>query len=386
MPPTIRTGALGSAGTFALNPDQLVVEMDDDVFQYDPPNSPMLTIATSRLTTKMAHNPKVQHLEDDVVTEWDTLAASATSGATTITVAFPQIHRPGDILRVVSTGETLRILAVNEGTAVLDVARSWGATAASAIGNGAAILNMGAGEMEGDLSPQAKQTITVTKFNFQQIMKEAVHITRTAQNTKNYGGDERNRQRRKAGAKHARDWEQVLFHGEKNEDLTGAYPVRTAGGLDEHITTNVLAAGGVLTETEFNNFIGDCMRYSVRPGRTTKLLFASRPLMGAISAWAAAKLQTNSQASAKYGIRVTHLITPYGELDIVNHPLLEVGYAGTGYIVDPDGVRWRPSRRTQLETNIQANGEDAWKDQYITEATFQFALEKSFGKITGVTN
>ena len=58
------------------------------------------------------------------------------------------------------------------------------------------LLIMGGSEMEGDLSPSAKATITVTKSNFVQIMKTPVHVTKTAENAENYGGNERLRQRR----------------------------------------------------------------------------------------------------------------------------------------------------------------------------------------------
>lgn len=360
--------------------------MMDDVFQYDPPDSPMMTIVTKRAQTRPAKQATVNHLEDDVMPEWDTLSATINSGQTQFTVGIPAAWRPGDIVKVVTTGETMRVVSVNEATSTLNVVRSWGATAAAGANSGSYILNMGAAEMEGDLSPQAKSTITVTKFNYAQIMKEPVHVTKTADNIATYGGNERLRQRRKAGARHARDWEQVLLHGEKNIDTSSqANAVRSAGGIDEHITTNVLAAGGTLLESEFNSWVGDCFRFSVRPGRQRKLLIASRALNATISGWAQHKLETNSEASATYGIRVTTLITPFGTLDIVLHPLLENGYAGYGYIIDPDGIWWRPLRRTTLETNIQANGEDAFKDQYLTEGTFSFTLEKCFGKITGVT-
>lgn len=383
--PTIRTGAVATGGTNALNPDQLVVDMFEDVFQYDPPESPLMTIVTKRLQVKAARATEVKHLEDDVVPEWDTLTTTITAGATALIVSNPQYHRPGDILKFPTTGETARVTAVNEGTSTLTVLRSWGATAAAAVAAPASFINLGAAEMEGDLSPQAKTTVTVTKSNYLQIFKEPVHVTRTLENVDNYGGNERLRQRRKAGAKHARDMEQVCLHGEKNLDTASASnPIRSAGGLDEHITTNVLAAGGTLLQSEFNKFVGDCMRFSVRPGRKRKLLLCSRPMMATISGWGESKLETNSAASATYGIQVTTLITPFGTLDIINHPLLENGYEGYGYIIDPDGIWYRPARRTKLETNIQANGEDAWKDQFLTEATYTFALEKCFGKITGV--
>lgn len=384
--PTVRTGSLATAGAYAVNADQLEVDMMEDVFQYDPPDSPMLTVVTKRAQVRGAGQTTVKHLEDDVIPETDQLNGSINGSQTYIIVDNPTYHREGDIIKIVSTGETVRITAVNTSTGRLDCTRSWGTTAAASAADNAYVLNMGTAEAEGDVSPVAKSTVTTTQTNFLQILKTPVHVTKTLQNSKNYGGNERLRQRRKAGAKHARLWEQILLHGEKRESTSiGNTAVRSAGGLDERISTNVLAAGGTLTESEFIDFAGDCFRYAVRGRRRRKGLLASRELMSTISSWGNNKLQTNSQASATYGIEVTTYISPHGTFDVIPHPLLEDGYAGYGYVIDWDGIYYRPARRTTLETNIQANGEDAWKDQYLTEASFSFALEKAFGKITGVT-
>jgi hypothetical protein len=384
--PTIRTGAQATAGAYAINPDQRQVEMMERVFQYDAPGGPSLTIVTKRAQVMRARSTEPKHLEDDILPEWDQANGQITSGILALVVDNPTYHRIGDILKVVSTGETLLVTGQDVGTSTLTIVRSWGATAAATIPDNAWLLNMGAAEVEGDLSPVAKSTVTVTKTNYTQILRTPVHLTKTLDNQELYGGPERNRQRRKEGARHARLWEQILLHGEKREDLTsGDYPRRSAGGIDEHISTNILATGGVLTEGQFIDFIGDSMRYSVNGGRKRKGLLASRELMSTISSWGNHKIRTNSQASATYGIEVTTYISPHGTLDIIPHPLLENGYAGYGYIIDWDGVWYRPARRTTLNTNIQQPGEDAFKDEWFTEATFSFALEKAFAKITGVT-
>ena len=386
MPPTIRQGALGTQGTNGVNQDQRRIDMMDEVFQYDPPGNPLLTIVTKRAQSRPAKSTTVKHLEDDIVTEWCKSTSNPNAGAGSFTVDYPDIWKVGDIGRVPTTGETFRVTNVNIGTSTLTISRSWGATAAASIANGAWVMNMGAAEMEGDLATGAKATITVTKENYTQIFKEAVHITKTAENDSFYGGNERIRQQNKAGARHAQDMEQVLLHGEKNLDTsTGTFPIRSAGGIDEFITTNVLASGGPLLESEFNAFVGECFRHTVRPGRDKKLLVCSRAMLGTISGWAAGKIVTNSGLGQKYGLSVKTYLSPYGTLEIVNHPLLENGYEGTAYILDPDGIWLRPYRSTTLERDIQAPGEDAYKDQYLTETSFSFAKEKAFGKITGVT-
>jgi hypothetical protein len=297
MPPTVRTGAVATAGDFAINPDQIVVDMQEDVFQYDAGMSPVLLIVTGpnrRLRqVRPATQPTVSHMEDDVLPEWDTTSASATSGTAIISVTNASYHRSGDLIRNPRTGEVVRVIDVNEGAGTLQVSRAW-AGSATAMNNGDTLINLGAAEMEGDVSPVAKATVTVTKTNYCQIVRTPVHVTKTAENSKLYGGNERARQRRKAGEKHARIWEQICLHGGKKLDTTTAQgAIRSAGGLDEHITTNVLAAGGTLTEAEFLDFLGDVNRFSVKPGNRRKLLLASRELTATISSWGSNKLETN---------------------------------------------------------------------------------------------
>lgn len=384
--PTIRDGAVATAGAYAINQDQRAVDMMERVFQYDAPGTPTLTVVTKRLQSRRARNVEVKHLEDDVLPEWDQINGTVNSASAVVVVDNPTYHMVGDILKCIATGETMLITSVDVATSTLGITRSWGATAAGSLADNGWLLNMGQAGVEGDLAPIAKATVTVTKTNYCQILRNTVHVTKTLDNQELYGGPERTRQRRKEGERHGRLWEQIVLHGEKREDITSSdYARRTAGGVDEHITTNVLATSGVLTESQFIDFIGDVMRYSVNGSRKRKGLLASRELMSVISSWGLHKVRTNSQASATYGFDVSTYITPHGTIDIIPHPLLENGYAGYGYIIDWDGIWYRPARRTTLNTNIQQPGEDAFKDEWFTEASFSFALEKAFGKITGVT-
>lgn len=383
MPPTVTTGQVGTTDVLS---NQLVIDMGTRVFQYDPPGAPMMTVLSKRAQVSPASSTKVEWMEDEPIPYWFQASTSYNSSATSIvTSTDPAAIRPGALLKVVSTDEVIRVTAVNTSTDTLTVTRGYVGSAAS-IPSGAWLLNLSVAEAEGDVSPDALATVKVAKFNYTAIVKTPVHMSNTVLAVKHYSGDERNYQRRKAGEAHARRWEEIMLHGRAKLDTsTASKPIRFAGGIDEIISTNALAAGGTLTESEFVDFVGDCFRYSVNPGRNSKLLLASRELIATINSWGLGKLQTNSQASATYGFSVSTYISGFGDLNVIHHPLLENGYAGYGYIIDPDGVIFRPLRNTQLHTEIQDPSEDGVKDEYRTEASFQFALEKAHGKITGVT-
>jgi hypothetical protein len=83
---------------------------------------------------------------------------------------------------------------------------------------------------------------------------------------------------------------------------------------------------------------------------------------------------------------VSKYVSPHGILNIVKHPLFEGYYNGMGMILDLDNVKYRPlkGRDTKLETNIQPNDADYYKDQYLTEAGIMVKLPKTHAVIKGV--
>ena len=385
MAPPTPTQIAGQIATNDVLSAQLKVDMDTSVFAYDPPGNPYTRIVTKRLKSKPAKQTTVRWMEDDRRPIWDTLTATVNDTATTLAVTNGAMWQSGDLGKVPSTGEVVRV--TNRSGNNLTVVRGYMGTAATITYTTDYLLNLRTAQMEGDLAPEAIATQKVEKYNYTEIIKTPVHITNTNDAVQHYNGDEFAYQLRKAGEEHGVAWEQVAIHGRKKEDTsTAANPIRAAGGIDEHISTNVLAAGGVLTESEFRSWLGDCFRFRVSSsGNSAKILLAGRPLINTINSWGLNKLQMNETARQTYGMDIRTYEAGFGRVEVIYHPELEYGYSGYGYLVDPDGAIYRPLRSTKLEMNIQANGEDAKKHQYITEASFQFALEKTFGLVTGVT-
>lgn len=380
--PTINTGQVGTGDVLAA---QLVIDMGTKVMQYDPPGAPMMKIITKRMGADPADATTVRWMEDEPMPYWDTLNEALDNSETVITVSNGAYFHAGNLVKVVSTDEVFRVIskAGND----LTVSRAW-AGSATAANSGDYLLNLSTAEMEGDDTPEARTTVKVEKTNFTQIVKHSVDLTGTVQAVKHYHGDERRYQQRKVGEEHARRWEEIALHGRKKEDTsTGAKPIRSCGGLDETIVTNVTALGGTMTESEFIEIVSDAFRYSVRPGRTRKILLASSSVINTINAWGLNKLELNDSASQTYGMDISTYVAGSARLQVIDHPLLELGYEGHFYIVDPDGMKYRPlrGRGTHLRQNVQDKKTDGTTDEFITEASFQFSLDKVHGKGTGVT-
>lgn len=382
---TIKKGQIATSDVLSA---QLVVDMDRTVYQIDPQASPALTILSRESRSKEASATTINWMEDEPVPMWTQLNGGINNSVTSITVDDASFFMPGDLLKVVSTGEIMRVTTVTSSTTAA-VSRGYAGAAAATAADNAYLLNMRAAQMEGDVAPEAIATQKASKSNFMQIFRTPVHITNTAKAVEHYSGDEEKYLLRKAGAAHARALEEAFLHGRKKEDTsTGSKPIRLLGGVDEYLSTNQLDANGSLTEPEFLDFLGDVFRYSPNGGPGgRKWLFASQALINTINSWGLSKLVLNDDATRTYGMKVTSYVCGFGDLNVVYHPLLEQGYAGYGYIIDPASVIRRPlrGRSTQLRRNIQDPSEDGCKHEYLTETSFEFVTEKANGLIYDVT-
>ena len=383
--PTIKKGQLATSDVLSA---QLVVDMDTTIYQIDPQASPALTILSREARSRDASATTINWMEDEPVPMWTQTSTSHTSGVTTLTVDDASFFQEGDLIKIVSTGEIVRVVTPSSSTTAT-VTRGYAGASAASIADNAYVLNLRAAQMEGDVAPEAIATQKASKSNYTQIFRTPVHITGTNMAVNHYGGDEEKYQVRKAGAAHARALEEAFLHGRKKEDTsTGSKPIRLLGGVDEYLSTNQLDAGGSLTEPEFLDFLGSVFRYSPNGGPGgRKWLFASQELINTINSWGLGKLVLNDDASRTYGMKITSYVSGFGDLQVVYHPLLEQGYAGYGYIIDPGSVIRRPlkGRSTKLRRNIQDPSEDGSKHEYLTETSFEFVTEKAGGLIYGVT-
>ena len=174
----------------------------------------------------------------------------------------------------------------------------------------------------------------------------------------------------------------------KDTSLTHAR--RTMKGVNSFIATNVTAVGGVLTEAGFESFLRTVFRY----GGSSRYLFCSPLILSVISQWAQGKLQVFSKDKT-YGVAISQLLSPQGSVNLIREFLLENAgspsstsyYAGYAFALALEEMKYRylQNRDVQLEVDIQANGDDIVKDQYIAEVSLEFHSERMHGKLTGVT-
>ncbi len=351
------------------------------------PNAAPLIQLTKKISKRVAINPSFNWMEEEALTKTFSVVTGGgyTAGATQFdTVAGQGTRvRVGDVLKVVATGEQLLVTAVSTDT--LSINRAWGVTSAGSIASAGVILIVGNANMENASTRAVLIGDQTPKTNYTQIFRTPFGISRTANNSEMYGGNDLAHQRMMQLIEHQKSMERGFWFGEPKEDTTGTDPRRATGGVDYFISTNATDASGTLTESEFDDFLRTGFRY----GSKTKWLFAAPIITAAISYWAKGKLHT-LQKDKTYGVDVTQYVTPFGTVNIVNQNIFSetTVYAGYAFLLDLDSPAYRylANSDTKLKTHIEANDADGEKDEYLTEAGLEFMSEKKDAQLYNVTS
>jgi len=168
-------------------------------------------------------------------------------------------------------------------------------------------------------------------------------------------------------------------------------PERSTGGILSYLLTNnfdaatAFAVANTVAVGELEATLEQMFRY----GSGRKLAFCGS---GAILALQQImRLHTTMEikpADDKYGLGMRTLITPFGEVDIINHPLFSVhpSHRYTMAIIDIQNLSYRymKDRDTKLLKNRQNPGVDGLIDEFLGEVGLEVHHEKTHGIITNM--
>jgi hypothetical protein len=386
--PTILSGVVDDADILS---NQRVVDMSPTIAQLEPDEAPLTTML-QKVSSRAAYSQKVEWLQDELVPRLTTLAASAASGDTAITVATGTgtYFRPGDVVRVATTGENVSVSAVSANTIYVTRAIGIsisGATAYSAA-SGGDLVKVGNAAAEGATLGTLIQTKKVAQYNYAQIQRDPFGFTNTLVASKLYGGPEPANEAKKKLIEHKRQLENTMFWGIRDLNTSGGAPTGYCGGLYQFITSNVTSGVGNLTESVFEAFLRKAFRY----GSQNKVMFCSPLVASALSSFPQSKLAPPAPSIDTYGVSLSTYQSASGakvqimvKRDWYDFQNTSNQYGGIGVVVDMEDVTMRPLRDTVLKPDRQANDEDSVKQEYLTEWSLEVGLEKKHAIISGIT-
>ena len=380
----------GVVDTEARLSSERIVDMDPSIGLKETDNAQFMTIL-GKLPSTDATQVEVRWLEDQLLPNRSTLAASATSADTSLVVASGTgiYFRAGDIAYIEQTGEKVSVSSISTDT--LTVVRSIGGVAAATAASGGGLLVVGNASAQGADTGTLKSTDRVLGFNYCQIFRKPFGFTGTDAEIALYGADDPEREAAKKRVEHKREMENAVWVGGRDFTAQSPSSIGYMGGILEYLVTNVFTGFGALSLTGFDAKIQQIMQ----DGDMNKVIFAAPLAARGLSHLFDARWQSAQNDDVLLGAKVSAFLDgAYGTRTPVIVKREWGSYGATGYglggaifVLDLGNVKRRPMRNrdTRLLPNRQGNGQDQVVFDYLTEMSFELKNETTHGAFFGVT-
>lgn len=312
--------------------------------------------------------------------------------------------RVGDIILVEETGELMRCEAPNATSTTATVERGLGAVGKTTVDFDGAAVNpnlviVGSQFEENSAAPVGASLNPVKKVNYTQIFRTTFEASRTAIKSRLRTGDAVREAKREVLQYHSAAIEKAFFWGEAEETTVGGEVARRTGGVYEFI-----GAGNT------HDFAGDVQWDTLLPqlekafrfGSSQKFAFCGN--LALLSIQEAIRLANGTTVNIMhgdkaFGMDVTRLMTPFGELVLKTHPLFNQqtsvltgaqtyrAWDGFCTIIDMENVRYRylKDSDTQYQPKLQDNGLDGIRSGYLSEVGLELHHPDTHFDLRGMT-
>lgn len=329
------------------------------------------------------------------------MAGTQLVGDTTFTIPSTPGIVPGMLFLNSRTKEIIRVETVVSLTSIT-VRRAFGRVAAAAVNVADQLVNVGTAHNEGSNRPEARRLTTQYVPNYTQIFRNAWAVTDTARASYTEMGISNVTENKEDCAMfHAIDIESAIIWGQAYMDSSGTTPVHATQGvvdaLTQYASANVNAAGGTTTYSQLVALMEPAFAFATNLGNPkTRVAFvdaqANRVLNNIGRTNGTVQIMQNQD---KFGMRFTSFSFYKGDINIVEHPLLN-GLSQTGMmlIMDMSALRlaYMEGRDTLPETyNIgnqgspQELGKDAVGGSLTTELAVELINPYGCALVTGLT-
>ena len=260
---------------------------------------------------------------------------------------------------------------------------------------------------EGGEMPDAIALNPVKVYNYTQIFRTPLSLTRTALKTRLRTGDQYQKAKSEALEMHSWEMELAYLWGIRTENIgDNGKPERTTMGVINFIrqyaaancddyTLNATYAGQTWAaggEAWFKAMLELIFRY----GSTEKLCLCGSGFLLGIDALATAGAQINIQPAQKvYGMEISKWVTPFGTINMKTHPLFsyDVTTRNMAVILEPKelGNRFIDDTTFYSEGSQKSHSEgygarriDGKNEEFLTESGLEFGLPQKCAVLNGV--
>ena len=261
---------------------------------------------------------------------------------------------------------------------------------------------------EGAAMPDAISYDPTKWYNYTQIFRSPLEITRTAMRTNLRTTQAYQEAKREALEYHSIEMEKAFLFGVPTEGVgDNGKKERTTLGLIPAIRGGYTGHGGTAGTT--GDFIGDSdysgqtwlqggehwldtqLAEMFKFGKREKLAFCGDGALLALN-----RIVKNggdymfTPTTKSYGISVVEWVTPLGKINLVTHPLFsqEVTMTNTMVLYEPENLKYRFIDDTtfyndDMKRNSGWTRRDGLKEEYLTEAGLEYHHPVGWGYLTG---
>lgn len=361
------------------------------ILQINPTGTSLMLALSSGMGKSGAGDTIFHWFEDSHQAGRTTTVSGGTT--TTVVVGDGSMYVPNQVLLVEETGEIIMVTQIADNS--LTVIRGLGGTTVTSINSSMHVQSIGNAHEEASAMPTAITQQGSPRMNYTQIFRNSWAISGTAKAVQVRTGNRLTHNKRMCALYHAEDMERAMIWGRKDVRTINGKPFRLTDGIQSQIeqysglvedVTDGTTAGNY-SALLFEDYIRRVFAKNVKGQPNERIAIGGDLWLAGLNQMAKLDGTYNiSQGETKLGIMVTTIVTPFGQLKLMTHPLMNENpsWQGELMILHPGGIRRRMLRETN-EEGYDANGKRIQaKDADEGVITTEFGVEVGAASTMGI--
>lgn len=357
----------------------VIVNMDEMIYFISPNDAPLTTGVDSDgyqvLPRLGVDQIEFSWQDEERLTPVDALNGAVLTSDTTWTVDNGAKFQVGDIVGADGYDEIVQVTAISGND--LTVTRSFGSAAADVTADNTVLRILGTVLAEGSDPGTARSADRTKRTNYLQIHgPDAVHMSRTQRGIRRYGvGDEYAHQLANRTVEMTQRIEQNILYGDRVAPSGNG--IRTSGGFDYWITSNVDSSSTALTPT----LVETQMQACYDKGGVPDMLTAAPVTMKDLNDIADTNIVRVQIDDPRRGRQRAHmLLTEFGDVMLVRNR----------FCSPTDAFLWTQGQAIRrvfdpIIYELLAKTGDSMKGQIVCEEGLQFKGEQHAAKFNALT-
>ena len=358
--------------------------------------APLLALSSGMMSAD-AKDTVVTWFEENYLSGRVTSSTNLTAGATALAVSDVGQCVVGQIFMVEDTLEYIYVTAVNEATSTLTVIRGFADTTAKAKDGSSTAFGLqrvGTAHKEGSDAPVAVANRGFPKINYVQTFRNTWAVSGIAQKLEFRTGPIKAKNVRDCSIEHAGDIERSVIWGRRSYGTNDGQLFFTMDGIRSQIKSNdQTASSGNVSYKLLRNFLQTVFQRNIKGKPNERIAFCGNSVINSLDDIIRAENKNQIQVfvgATEYGFKVRRLITPYGDISLMTHPMMVESPLWTKdlMVLHPGAIELKWIRR-QVWDNYDREGTRAGKDSdygvVTSDMTVCLKAEETAGYYSGIT-